>query len=712
MERTAAGFAWPVSRLPEAVEHLARLSGLASAAAIESGRAKRRRASGGDSADGGIERLSRVLEFEVESADVSYAQVDRTLMMTAPAVLHIIVGEEDRFLILVRSSAATVRLLALDGRTYTRPLSLVSTWIRHHLEAPLVEEMDRLLTDAGVSELRWPRARRALLSARLGTATASRCWMLRAAPTVALWRQMRHAGLPRRALSFVFAYAAMAVASAGAWWLIGAAALEGRFDPGTLLAWSFLLLSLVPLGLFAMWVQGVFMIGLSGIVKMQLLAGALMLDPDETRHQGIGQHLARVLESASLESLALGGGLSAVTAVFDLAVVSTILYVTGRSLTILVLLLLLLITVATGFVYLRARERWTASRLQMTHGLIERMTGHRTRLVQETSGSGVGGHDEEDDALARYFELSTRMDRAGLLLSAIPRIWLLVALSAVIPQFIRTDTTTATLAVGLGATLLGAGALAKAVASVSSLVDAFVSYRQVRPLLNALHRREPPGHVDIAAQPIAARTAASTPLFSARDLSFAFRDRAGAVLKNCGFRIGTEDRIHLSGVSGGGKSTLVSLLTGLRVPDSGLLLLDGLDRATLGVKAWRRRVAAAPQFHENHLFADTLAFNLLMGRRWPPSQEDLHMAEVVCHRLGLGPLLSRMPAGLYQMVGESGWQLSHGERSRIYMARALLQGADLVVLDESFAELDPESLRECLPQASDLSKSLLIVAHA
>jgi ABC transporter len=52
-----------------------------------------------------------------------------------------------------------------------------------------------------------------------------------------------------------------------------------------------------------------------------------------------------------------------------------------------------------------------------------------------------------------------------------------------------------------------------------------------------------------------------------------------------------------------------------------------------------------------------------------------------------------MPAGLFQPVGETGWQLSHGERSRIYMARALLQGADLVVLDESFAELDPDSLR-------------------
>ena len=68
--------------------------------------------------------------------------------------------------------------------------------------------------------------------------------------------------------------------------------------------------------------------------------------------------------------------------------------------------------------------------------------------------------------------------------------------------------------------------------------------------------------------------------------------------------------------------------------------------------------------------------------------------------------------GLFQLVGETGWQLSNGERSRIFMARALLQGAELVVLDESFAELDPDSLRRCLPEPAELSKTLLVVAHA
>jgi ABC-type multidrug transport system fused ATPase/permease subunit len=122
-------------------------------------------------------------------------------------------------------------------------------------------------------------------------------------------------------------------------------------------------------------------------------------------------------------------------------------------------------------------------------------------------------------------------------------------------------------------------------------------------------------------------------------------------------------------------------------------------------------VAAAPQFHENYVLTETFAFNLLMGRRWPPQPADLQEAEALCCDLGLGDLLQRMPAGLLQMVGETGWQLSHGERSRLYIARALLQGANLVVFDESFAALDPETLRRALRCALDRAPTLLVLAH-
>jgi ATP-binding cassette, subfamily B, bacterial len=196
-----------------------------------------------------------------------------------------------------------------------------------------------------------------------------------------------------------------------------------------------------------------------------------------------------------------------------------------------------------------------------------------------------------------------------------------------------------------------------------------------------------------------------------RDVSHKHEGRSEETLRECSLRIAPGDRILVEGPSGGGKSTLVSLVTGVRKPASGLVTLGGLDYSTLGARAWRRKVAAAPQFHENHIFSNTLAFNLLLGRRWPPQPEDMEEAEAVCRELGLGQLLDRMPAGLLQMVGETGWQLSYGERSRIFIARALLQRSPLIVLDESFGSLDPETLQQAMHCVRDRAPTLMVIAH-
>jgi len=74
-------------------------------------------------------------------------------------------------------------------------------------------------------------------------------------------------------------------------------------------------------------------------------------------------------------------------------------------------------------------------------------------------------------------------------------------------------------------------------------------------------------------------------------------------------------------------------------------------------------------------------------------------------------VIKRMPSGPMQMVGETGWQLSHGEKSRLYMARALLQNADVVILDESFAALDPETLQLAMQCALKRATTLLLIAH-
>ena len=182
-------------------------------------------------------------------------------------------------------------------------------------------------------------------------------------------------------------------------------------------------------------------------------------------------------------------------------------------------------------------------------------------------------------------------------------------------------------------------------------------------------------------------------------------------MRDCSLEIHTGDRLLLEGSSGSGKSTLANLLLGLRKPCSGVLLLHGLDRHSLGPETWRSRISAAPQFHDNHVFTGTLAFNLLLGRRWPPQEEDLHAAEEICRELGLGDLLDRMPSSLLQIVGESGWQLSHGEKSRLFIARALLQESELLIFDESFGALDPESLETALSCVLRRAPALLVIAH-
>jgi ABC-type multidrug transport system fused ATPase/permease subunit len=73
--------------------------------------------------------------------------------------------------------------------------------------------------------------------------------------------------------------------------------------------------------------------------------------------------------------------------------------------------------------------------------------------------------------------------------------------------------------------------------------------------------------------------------------------------------------------------------------------------------------------------------------------------------------LARLPGGMFQMVGETGWRLSHGEKSRLYLARALLQRAEPVTLDESFSALDPQTLQQSMEFVLRHAPTLLEIVH-
>src|SRR5262249_36388685 len=115
--------------------------------------------------------------------------------------------------------------------------------------------------------------------------------------------------------------------------------------------------------------------------------------------------------------------------------------------------------------YFVRRGLWTAARLKMTHELIEKMVGHRTRLAQELSDRR---HDGGDESLCHYSELSVAMDHIAVFLGwSVGRVWLVLGLLGLAPIFVAGNAGTARLAVGLAGILLGVRAIEKLTLGVS-----------------------------------------------------------------------------------------------------------------------------------------------------------------------------------------------------------------------------------------------------
>lgn len=708
---------WPAASLGRALEALGRGGGLAPRD-VEAGSPPPTVARGGDALGQWVESAARWLGLEAEPRPLRYVDVLRLARETEAPTLVRVPGEgAPRFLAILSARKGSAALVCPDLSVRRVGTDEVAAMLCRTTEEPLAAEVGRLLEEIGVPQRRRARARAAILEQRLGPRWIAECWGLRNPPAASLWRRVRQARLVPRLAVFFVAHVAQYALWLLSWWVIGQAALGGRADWGLLAAWVLLLSTTIPLRLLETWSAGLFAVGAGGLIKQRLLQGALKLEPEEIRHEGVGHLLGRVFEGDAVETLALGGGLLGVVAAVELAFGAGVLWAgAGGWLHVALLAAWVALVVALGWVYYRRRLSWTESRLRLTHNLVEVMVGHRTRLAQEAKERL---HDGEDQSLENYLRLSAGMDRVAAKLAAlVPRGWLVLGVAALAPAYASGQATSASLAVGLGGILLVFRALGKLSESLASLAGAGVAWRKVAPLFEAAARPDEAGapSFSVTAQSKEKDTAPlqeadGSAVAEAHDLVFRYRGREEPVLRGCSLRIGAGERLLLEGPSGGGKSTLASLLTGMRRPDSGLLLLGGLDRQTLGLDGWRRRVVSAPQFHENHVMTETFAFNLLMGRRWPPRVEDLKEAEEVCRELGLGELLGRMPGGFEQMVGESGWQLSHGERSRLFIARALLQRADLIVLDESFAALDPENLRLALACVLNRAPALLVIAH-
>jgi len=705
-----APFCWPLARLGEGIETLARHARLLPARA-EATAALRLPDSlaqdGGHDLNRWIEWACTRLGLESEPVDATVPDFAALLRTAAPAVLHLHVGGQPCFVLLLGRRGSQLRLVAAGGRVLRCPVAALRDALCAPFEAPLQPGIDRLLADAAVAPRRRPQVRALLLGEALAGQAVAGCWLLRHAPATGFWAQLAHARLPRRVAALLALFAAVYTLEITGWKLIGEAALDGRLDTGRLLAWVLLLLSLLPLRLLSGWLDASFALDAGRVLKQRLLAGALRMRLDDVRTLGAGQLLGRVMESQALEGLALNGGLATGVALLELGFAAWVLAAgAAPGLHLALLAGWLVLGLGLALRHAAVLRRWTNLRLGMTHEGVEQMVGHRTRLAQDRPAR----RDAEADAgLNGYLDTSAEMDRAlAPVVALVPAGWIFIALAGLAPALASGTATPAALAISLGGLLFAHRALGGITGGLSSLSRAALAWQHVSALF--LAGGAPPAGGPFIATATARPQAEPGWLVDASGIICGHGRSAEPVLRGLDLRIARDDRILLEGESGGGKSTLAALLTGLRRPDHGLLLLDGLDRQTLG-DSWHRVATQAPQFHENHVLTGTLGFNLLMGRNWPASDADLAEAEALCQELGLGGLLARMPAGLQQRVGETGWQLSHGERSRLFLARALLQHAPLTVLDESFAALDPATLQQCLACVLRRTQALVLIAH-
>lgn len=700
---------WPLRKAASAVAALGRAAGFKLPAGVSPppvpGSLSGRIAEGspGSLADY-LDAVAATYALESEAVQVQVAEVSNFLRSAAPALLFIGAPQEG-LLLLLKGEQDRVQLLAADGSTHWVALARVASILLDPLFQPHWAATEALVAQAGIRST--PRAHQlagVLLQRQLASKSVQGCFLLRLAPVRPVLQHVRDAGLLRLSLSYAVVHVAQYGLGLLLLFLLGEGALNGRLDRGWLSACVLLLLCLPPCMLAESWILGRIAISGGIVLRRRLLWGALKLPLDAARHSGYGDFVCQVIESEAVEIGLRTGGVAAGAALLDLLGAIPIVAYASRTAAV-VLGLWSLLTLLAAYAAYRVRAGWTESRFRLVSDLLEKMLGHRTRLVQQPKSLR---HRGEDEAMADYHAHSWALDGwSALLFGVVPFGWIAVGVLSLVPVWFQGGAALSRLAVGLGGVLLGFRALGKLGSGLTQLGSVAIALRRCRHLLDSAAQPEP-----LPLTAVSPTFAPGATVLEVKRLTVRYgQGQLLPALRDITLRVTAGQRVLLQGPSGSGKSTLASSLTGLLPIEGGQILLGGLDMAALGGRRWRRVVATAPQFHENHLFTQPLAFNLLMGRAWPPSPEDLAEARTLCEELGLGPLLERMPSGLYTQVGETGWQLSHGERSRVFIARTLLQRAQVVFLDESFAALDPETLAQTLRCVLRRVPTLFVIAH-
>jgi ATP-binding cassette subfamily B protein len=191
-----------------------------------------------------------------------------------------------------------------------------------------------------------------------------------------------------------------------------------------------------------------------------------------------------------------------------------------------------------------------------------------------------------------------------------------------------------------------------------------------------------------------------------RDVGFAYNGDY-PVLSDISFAIKPGTRVGIMGMTGGGKSTLVSLLTRFHDPTRGQILLDGVDLRDYRLTDLRNQFGIVLQ--ESILFSTSIRENIAYARPGA-SEDEIVAAAKAAHA---HEFVTRLSDGYDTLVGERGMQLSGGQRQRIALARAFLKNAPILILDEPTSSIDIKTEREIIEVMERLSigRTVFIIAH-
>lgn len=197
------------------------------------------------------------------------------------------------------------------------------------------------------------------------------------------------------------------------------------------------------------------------------------------------------------------------------------------------------------------------------------------------------------------------------------------------------------------------------------------------------------------------------PSLSFQDVSFRYVPEEPQVLCNLSLQIPQGSTVALVGMSGAGKSTVINLMLRFWDPEAGEIQLGGRDIRSYTLKELRGMFSVVSQ--DIFLFSDTIRENIRIGRAGASDAE----VEEAALRARIHDFIASLPQGYDTLVGERGVRLSGGERQRIAIARALLKGAPILILDEATSCLDAENeraIKDALMEHRD-GRTTIMIAH-